>query len=185
MSYTTRVNNYYGGFYEVFNTYNLDGKSDFPVQISGIYGVQNQGTKTPQVVMAANETERIQKSNQMVADIQRIIQAGYTNTPPTYSQNYLMPSSFVSYRGYGYQLLTTMNITGTSDYPASVRVSYTTPLSNNNTTLTINANSASELASVQAERMNDAKARIDLVVNADQYPSNYVENITSTTSYGG
>jgi uncharacterized protein (UPF0333 family) len=78
-----------------------------------------------------------------------------------------------------------MNITGTSDYPASVRVSYTTPLSNNNTTLTINANSASELASVQTERINDAKARIDLIVNADQYPPNYVENVTSMTSYGG
>lgn len=42
VSYTTRVNNYFGGFYEVFNTYNTNGTSDFPVQISGIYGVANQ-----------------------------------------------------------------------------------------------------------------------------------------------
>ncbi len=186
VSYTSRVNNYYGGFYEVFNTYNLDGKSDFPVQISGIYGVQNQGTKTPTIMMAANETERIQKSNQMIINIQNIIQAGYSTLPaPTYPQNYLINSGFISYRGYGYNILTTMNITGTSDYPTSVRVSYTTPLSNNNTTQTINANSASELTSVQTERVNDARARIDLIVNADQYPQNYVETITNTTSYGG
>ncbi len=77
-----------------------------------------------------------------------------------------------------------MNISGTSDYPASVRVSYTTPISNSNTTQTINANSAAELSSVQTERINDAKANIDLIVNADQYPPNYLEVMRNSTSYG-
>ncbi len=186
ISYTTRMNNYYGGFYEVFNTYNLDGKSDYPVQISGIYGVQNQWTKTPSLVMATNEAERVQKSNQMVSDIRKIIQAWYTpRVLPTFSQNYLIDSGFISYRnGYGYNILTKMNTTGTSDYPASVSVRYTTPLSQNNTTASIATHNASELAKVQTERVNDAKARIDLILSADVYAPNTTEQITGMTSYG-
>ncbi len=117
----------------------------------------------------------------------------YIDTPtipiapvPIFPLNYPVPSSFVSYRGgYGYQLLTTMNISGTSDYPASVRVSYTTPLSNNNTTETTNVSSAAKLATIQAERINEAKASIDLIMNADQFEPNYIEFLTNTTNYGG
>lgn len=136
--------------------------------------------------MAANETERVQKSNQMVANIQSLIQAGYNNTPaPSYPQNSIIDSGAISYRGYSYRVLTTMNLSGTSDYPASVRVSYTTPLSGNNTTLTIQANSATELTSVQADRANDARARIDLILDNDLHAPNQEETITNTTSYGG
>ncbi len=61
-----------------------------------------------------------------------------------------------------------MNINGNSDYPATVYVRYTTP-TGDYTTATITANSATELASVQAERINDAKSRIDLILDNDKY----------------
>ena len=78
-----------------------------------------------------------------------------------------------------------MNIDGNSDYPASVRVSYTTPLSSDNTTLSLRANSATELASVQAERIRDAQARIDLTLDADKHGPYEVETITNDTVYAG
>lgn len=136
--------------------------------------------------MAADDAERVQKSNQIISEMQAAIRAGQSATPPpTYPRNHLIDSGFVSYRnGYGYRTLTTMNITGTSDYPATVRVAYTTPLSSNNTTQTLTANNAAELLSIQTERVNEARARIDQVLNADQYPPNHVETVTNTTSYG-
>lgn len=103
----------------------------------------------------------------------------------TSSPNQVIDSGFISYRnGYGYNILTTMNTTGTSDYPASVYVRYTTPFSTNNVTSTISVHNATELTNVQTERANDAKARIDLVLNADQYSPNAVEQIRAATSYG-
>jgi hypothetical protein len=122
-----------------------------------------------------------------MVQIRTTLQNSYNNLPtPTYPKDHLIDSGFISYRsGYGYNILTTMNTTGFSDYPATVRVSYTTPISNNNTTLTLTAKNATELTSIKAERVNSAKARIDLVLNADQYPSNQVETITNTTAYGG
>ncbi len=77
-----------------------------------------------------------------------------------------------------------MNISGTSDYPASVRVSYTTPLSNNNTTQTTNVSSAAQLAYVQDVKINEAKTNIDLIMNADQFEPNYIQFLTNTTNYG-
>lgn len=80
----------------------------------------------------------------------------------------MIDSGFTSYRGYGYNILTTMNINGNSDYPATVYVRYTTP-TGTYTTATLTANSASELSSVQTERANDAKSRIDLALDNDKY----------------
>ena len=77
-----------------------------------------------------------------------------------------------------------MNITGTSDYPATVYARYTTPLSTNNVTATLTANTASELSSIKLERANDAKAKIDIILASDQYPPNYVETLTNTINYG-
>jgi hypothetical protein len=78
-----------------------------------------------------------------------------------------------------------MNITGASDFPATVYAKYTTPVSANNVTQTLTANNTTELASIKIERANDAKAKIDLILAADQFPANYVETLTNTTSYGG
>jgi hypothetical protein len=61
-----------------------------------------------------------------------------------------------------------MNINGNSDYPATVYVSYTTPTGSDKTA-TLTANNATELSSVQAERTNDAKSRIDLLLDNDRY----------------
>jgi hypothetical protein len=77
-----------------------------------------------------------------------------------------------------------MNITGTSDYPATVYVKYTTPLSSSNTTQTLTAKSTAELESIKIERSNQAKTEIDRIIDNDKYPPSFVETITSATSYG-
>jgi hypothetical protein len=76
-----------------------------------------------------------------------------------------------------------MNISGTSDYPATVYAKYTTPTSSNNSTQKITAQSASDLATIRVERANQAKADIDLALSTDQYPPNYKETLTNTTYY--
>lgn len=41
ISTTGKVENYYGGWYEVYNQWNLSGTSDFPVKIIGNYSTQS------------------------------------------------------------------------------------------------------------------------------------------------
>jgi hypothetical protein len=78
--------------------------------------------------IANNEAERLQFSQAMVGRLKGIIEAKLSNLPkPTYPQNYIIPSNPVAYKWYSYTLITTMNTTGYSDYPASVKVKYTTP----------------------------------------------------------
>ncbi len=183
--------NYHGGYYEVSNTYNLDGTSDFPVRISGVYKAQDHDVALPAILMAANESERIQKSNQMVADIQKILQSAYKPVPaPTFPLNHLIDSGFIGYRTsngttYGYNILTTMNTTGASDYPARVRVRYNTPVSSSNYTVDVYASNATELSNLQTTKINEAKAQIDIILDTDKYPPNFKETVTNTASYGG
>ncbi len=64
--------------------------------------------------------------------------------------------------------MTTMNTTGYSDYPASVKVSYTTP-NGIKETPSLPAKDTVELATVQAERISEAKSQIDMALGLDQY----------------
>lgn len=135
--------------------------------------------------MAYTEAERQSKTNWMVSDVQTKLSDDYNKLPPpTYPPNYEMHSGWISYRGYGYDIVTTMNIRGNSDYPANIYASYTTPTGSAKTVL-YQVNSAGDLLSVQSVVINEAKAHIDLVVDKDVYPPNYVETITPTTAYGG
>lgn len=54
-----------------------------------------------------------------------------------------------------------MNTTGYSDFPASVKVSYTTPTGTKETP-SLPAKDPTELATVQTERINEAKSQIDM-----------------------
>lgn len=54
-----------------------------------------------------------------------------------------------------------MNTTGYSDFPASVKVKYTTPNGPKETPV-LPAKDATELAKVQTERTNEAKSQIDM-----------------------
>ena len=98
----------------------------------------------------------------MVGKLKAIIEAKYYNLPkPTYPQNTILPSSPVAYKGHTYNLLTTMNTTGYSDYPASVKVRYTTPTGTRETP-SLPAKDQTELMIVQTERINEAKSQIDM-----------------------
>jgi hypothetical protein len=184
-SFSGKVDPYYGWWYEVLNQWNLSGTADYPVKIIGTYTIQNKWRQTNIELTATSDADRIAKSNQILSQIQWLIRAWYNSCIPSYSRWYIIDGGTVAYRWYSYSLFTTMNLDGNCDYPAAVYVRYTTPLSNNNVTLTINARDATELTTVRAERINDAKARIDLIVDNDLYPANYVETITNTTSYWG
>jgi hypothetical protein len=54
-----------------------------------------------------------------------------------------------------------MNTTGYSDYPASVKVKYTTPTGAKETSV-LPAKDSIELQKVQTERINEAKSQIDI-----------------------
>jgi hypothetical protein len=62
-----------------------------------------------------------------------------------------------------------MNIDGNADYPATVYVKYTTPAGERKTA-TITANTSMELTQVQNERVNEAKAQIDVALQNDRFP---------------
>jgi hypothetical protein len=169
VSVSGKIDPYFGGWYEVFSQWNLSGTSDFPVRIIGTYALQGLGRQSNMELLAYTEADRITKTNQITSQIQSAIQAQYNSLPkPTYPQNSLIDSGFIAYRGYGYNILTTMNITGNSDYPATVYVRYTTPLGTF-TTLIMTAHNAAGLDAVKIERTNDAKSRIDLVLDNDKY----------------
>ena len=180
-NYIEKVNPYYGGWYQVLNKWNLDGKGDYPVKIIWNYAIQTKGTQTPLEVTATNDADRIAKSNQMILDLQSLIQAAYNDLPkPNYPQNTEIYGDFVPYRnGYGYQVVKTMNLNGNSDYPASIRVEYTTPLSSKNKTATLQAKNAEEMSTIESERILEAKGQIDLIIDADQYPPNAVETLAN------
>lgn len=185
ISITGKVENYYGGWYEVYNQWNLNGTSDFPVKIIGNYSTQSGWRQPNMEQMAYTEAERQSKTTWMVIDVQDLLAADYKKLPPpTYPPNHEIHSGWISYRGYAYDMVTTMNIQGNSDYPASVYANYTTPSGSAKTT-SYWAHSAADLPSTQTGVINEAKAHIDLLLDADLYLPNYKETITPTTAYGG
>jgi hypothetical protein len=172
-------------WYEVQNQWNPLGTNDYPVTIIGNYSLPN-GTRQPNIVATANnETERLNFSQSMVSRLKSIIEAAALDLPkPTYPPNYQIPSSPVIYRSQTYTLITIMNTSGMSDYPASVKVKYSTP-SGVKETLVIMAKSSTELAQIQAERIAEAKSQIDMALGTDAYPPNFVQTITPERSYAG
>ncbi|GAB0174779.1 MAG: hypothetical protein HHAS10_06580 [Candidatus Altimarinota bacterium] len=175
---------YLGGWYQVQVQWNLTGKNDFPVTIVGSYATPD-GIRQANITATANsEAERLSFSQSMVGKLKSIIDASNANLPkPTYPPNTVLPSNPVSYKGYTYTLITTMNTTGYSDYPASVKVKYTTP-NGAKETPTLPAKNISELSVVQNERINEAKSQIDMSLGLDKYPPYYVETITSNKPFG-
>jgi hypothetical protein len=175
---------YYGGWYSILNQWNLSGTSDYPVKVIGTYAIQNKWRQANIEYTANNETERITLSDKVLADVQSRIQEWYRALPPpNYPPKAIIDSWFIPYKnGYGYNLITTMNINGDADYPATVYVKYTTP-SGEKKTATITAKNAAELTQVQNERVNEAKAEIDRVIQNDKYPPWAQEQITQRRSY--
>lgn len=184
-SFTNGRISYKWWWYEVQNQWNPLGTNDYPVAVIWNYALPN-GTRQPNIVATANsETERQNFSQSMVSRLKSIIEAIALNLPkPTYPQNYQIPSSPVTYRWQSYTLITIMNTSGISDYPASVKVKYSTP-SGMKETLIIMAKSSSELAQIQAERIAEAKSQIDMALGTDAYPPNFVQTITPERSYAG
>jgi hypothetical protein len=182
-NYTTKTN-YLGGWYQVQNQWNISGNKDFPVTILGMYATPDGIRQANITAIANNETERLSFSQSMVGRLKGIIEAKYNNLPsPTYPQNYVIPSNPVSYKGYSYTLVTTMNTTGFSDFPASVKVKYTTPTGQKETPV-LPAKDASELAKVQAERISEAKSQIDMSLWQDNYTPYQVVTLTPRKYYG-
>lgn len=177
--------NYWGGWYEVYNQWNSTGKLDYPVTIVGTYALPNGTRQTNITAIANNDTERVNFSNSMVSRIRSQIESAYYNLPkPTYSQNYIIPSSAIGYRGYTYQIITTMNTSGYSDYPANIYAKYTTP-AGSRTTMSMGATSASEVQSLQISSTSEAKAQIDVALGTDTFAPSQVVVMTPRRSYAG
>jgi hypothetical protein len=114
--------------------------------------------------IAQDEAERKAFSQSMIGKLKAIIEARASGLPaPTYPQNHTIVSSPISHRGYTYTLITTMNTTGYSDFPASVKVRYTTP-SGPKETPSLPAKDTTELIRVQNERISEAKSQIDMAL---------------------
>ncbi|MBP9812294.1 hypothetical protein KBC86_02850 [Candidatus Gracilibacteria bacterium] len=184
INHTTKIN-YLGGWYHVQNQWNTSGTKDFPVTIIGMYATPDGIRQANITSIANNEAERLQFSQAMVGRLKGIIEAKLSNLPkPTYSQNYIIPSNPVAYKGYSYTLITTMNTTGYSDYPASVKVKYTTPNGPKETPV-LPAKDPTELAKVQTERTNEAKSQIDMSLGLDDYAPYQVVTLTPRRYYSG
>jgi hypothetical protein len=69
--------------------------------------------------------------------------------------------------------VTLMNTTGYSDYPASVFVEYTLA-DGTRTTMAMPVRSVSELASVQSERITNARSLMDVALGVDVFSPNQV-----------
>lgn len=182
--YTSKIS-YLGWWYQVQNQWNQSGTKDFPVTIIWNYATPD-GIRQPNITaIANNEAERWSFSQAMVGKLKAIIEAKYANLPrPTYSHNQVLASSPVTYKGQTYTLFTTMNTTGYSDYPASVKVVYTTPVGTKETP-SLPAKDALELSKVQSERISEAKSQIDMSLWLDEYPPYHSVTITPWRYYAG
>jgi hypothetical protein len=169
---------YYGGWYKVYYYWNQNGNADYPMKIVGTYAVMNKWRQPNIEYIVYSESERSQVTNTLISDIQSKIQAWYNTTPPpTYPQWFVIDSGFIHYKnGYGYNIFTTMNVNGNADYPATVYALYTSP-SGGWYTQTLTAHNPTELTQIQNERANDAKARIDLELQNDNFPPGATEQI--------
>lgn len=80
--------------------------------------------------------------------------------------------------------MTRMNISGYSDYPASVSATYTTPAGTRNT-MSIQARSAAKVSALEIDRALEAKAQIDVALSTDNYAPNQMITITPRRTYAG
>jgi hypothetical protein len=109
-----------------------------------------------------------------------------TTPAPTYPQNTIVRSSFLTYpagTSYGYEVVTTMNLNGSSDFPARVYVEYRSPLGTTQTQ-SVRVDNTTELAQTQDERIREARSQIDIAINNDRYAPNATISMTSLTRYG-
>lgn len=152
--------------------------------VTGTYA-DAHGRQPNIVTTASGSSDLSTKLQEIVKKIQDAIRYVWDHlTPPTYAQNTVLDSGFIPYKGYGYHIITTMNTTGASDFPATVTATYTAP-SGSHTTTIFTVQNESEMQRVQTERANEVKARIDYQIGQDQYSPGAIEVVTPDTSYNG
>lgn len=154
-----------GTWYRLTHTYNLDGKSDFPVKITGSYALPNAGRQDNIETLVYASSDLASASDAIIAEIKSLIKKAYDAIPkPTYPQNTELREPG-THRGASYTLITVMNINGDMDYPARVYVEYSLPDGTKKTTTRFIVNDAQELSTVQSDTVNQAKSFIDVALD--------------------
>ena len=79
---------YLGGWYSLTYIYNLDGTSDFPVKVSGVYAVPNGGRQANKETLIQSEADLAEAAQNIVNTMKEDIKRVYDSIPrPTYPQN--------------------------------------------------------------------------------------------------